>query len=108
MLITKTHITDKLSAAINISYLKVTNESHLHNVPAGSQSHFNVTLVTNDFTNKTLMKRHKLVYSILAHELRHTIHALSLHTYTDQEWQEQQKTAPASPDCLGGKGQKLK
>ncbi|MDP0588394.1 MAG: BolA/IbaG family iron-sulfur metabolism protein [Candidatus Endonucleobacter bathymodioli] len=104
MLDIQTHIIDKLSTTINITHIKVTDESHQHNVPTGSQSHFNVVLVSNDFTNKTLVKRHQLVYSILAHELRHTIHALSLHTYTEQEWQEQQKTAPQSPDCLGGKG----
>ena len=100
----KTHISDKLNKAIQLSHIEVINESHLHNVPPGSQSHFKVVLVSDDFAGKMPVKRHQLVYGILADELRHSVHALALHTYTEKEWQERQSTAPATPDCRGGKG----
>lgn len=99
-----TQINEKLTLAMSINTIEVTNESHLHNVPPGSESHFKVVLVSNDFAGKTPVKRHQLVYGILESELRHSIHALALHTYTEQEWQKRQKLAPTTPDCLGGKG----
>ncbi len=98
----KEHISRKLQSAIKLSYLEVINESHLHNVPPGSESHFKVILVSNDFTGKMPVKRHQMVYGILAEELRQDIHALALHTYTDNEWHARQKEAPATPDCAGG------
>ena len=35
-------------------------------------------------------------------ELKNKIHALALHTYTEDEWKEINGSAPMSPPCLGG------
>lgn len=94
-------ITEKLQGQFEPSYLLVENESHNHNVPAGSESHFKVTLVTAQFEGKRLIQRHRAVNSCLAQELANDIHALALHTYSPAEWQDI-AVAPASPDCLGG------
>lgn len=67
-------------------FLEVNNESHKHNVPPGSESHFKVTVVSNAFQGKMLIKRHRMVNDILADELAQSIHALSLHTMTIEEW----------------------
>jgi BolA protein len=91
----------KLSAAINVSHLEVENESHNHSVPPGSESHFKVTLVSDDFNAVRSVARHQQVYKILAEELANGVHALALHTYTSVEWQAKSK-APDSPDCKGG------
>ena len=98
----QSEIKRKLAAGINIQHLEVDNESNQHNVPPGSESHFKATIVSNDFTDKKLLDRHRLVNEILKQELKENIHALALHTYTLNEWKESNSNAPTSPPCLGG------
>ena len=83
-------------------HLEVVNESHQHNVPKDSESHFKVTVVSDAFTNKMLINRHRMVNQILEHELANSIHALALHTKTPDEWFEQGGHVPPSPLCHGG------
>jgi len=95
-------IETKLANGINAQHLTVENESHNHNVPEGSESHFKVVLVSADFDGKALLARHRIINKILEEELQGKIHALALHTYTESEWQDAYGTAPMSPPCLGG------
>ena len=97
----KRQIEDKLSAQYLPEHLEVINESHQHNVPEGSESHFKVILVSKAFDGKNLVSRHRMVYQTLADELESRVHALALHTYTPADWRE--TAAPDSPKCLGGK-----
>lgn len=83
-------------------FLEVINESHRHNVPEGSESHFKVTIVSNEFDGKMLLARHRMVNNILTEELAHSVHALVLHTMTMEEWFEKSGTPHISPPCLGG------
>ena len=97
-------ITEKLKASLDPSHLYVENESNNHNVPPGSESHFKVTVVSEQFEGKRLIQRHRAVNACLSEELANDIHALAIHTYTAAEWQEQ-GVSPASPDCMGGSKQ---
>ncbi|MCB1773841.1 MAG: BolA/IbaG family iron-sulfur metabolism protein [Gammaproteobacteria bacterium] len=83
-------------------HLEVDDESHMHSVPAGSESHFRVVLVSDSFAGKPLLQRHRAVNGVLAEQLQGGIHALALHTMTPDEWFEKGGTAPASPPCEGG------
>ncbi|MDH3325266.1 MAG: BolA/IbaG family iron-sulfur metabolism protein [Gammaproteobacteria bacterium] len=94
-------IETKLQAGLFPEVCNVINESHMHNVPAGSESHFKVTLVSDAFNGKMLVARHKMIYKLLDDELKNDIHALALHTYTKNEWDARQ-SSPDSPPCLGG------
>lgn len=94
----------KLQGAFRPNHLAVANESHMHNVPPGSESHFNVVLVCDGFEGMRKVARHQQVYKVLAEHLSGGVHALALHTYTPVEWQARQQQAPASPDCKGGSG----
>lgn len=98
----KVTIEEKLAAQLNLEHLEVLNESSNHNVPAGSESHFKVVLVADNFQDKPLIQRHRLVNKILADELAASIHALSIHAYTETEWQKRHGDVPMSPPCLGG------
>jgi len=100
----KENIENKLAGAIGLLHMEVINESHMHNVPPDSETHFKVVLVSNDFNDRRSVARHQLVYSILSEELAGPVHALALHTYTEPEWREQTHGAPMSPPCLGGSG----
>lgn len=83
-------------------FLEVENESHLHSVPANSETHFRVVLVSEAFVDCTRVARHQQVYKALHAQLQGPVHALALHTYSPTEWRDRQEEAPDSPDCLGG------
>lgn len=89
-------------------FLEVINESHNHNVPPGSESHFKVIVVTNAFQRKMLVTRHRIVNDILADELAHSIHALALYTMTMEEWLKKGENSNVSPPCLGGSASESK
>ena len=97
----QTEIENLLKSALSPRHLDVENESHQHNVPAGSESHFKVVIVSDAFIDKRLVARHQLVYKALGDVVKNKIHALALHTYTADEWSERQ-AAPESPLCHGG------
>lgn len=81
-------------------HLELANESHMHSVPPGSESHFRLVLVSPAFAGQRPVARHQAVYAALG-PLMQEIHALALHTFTPEEWQAS-GMAPASPACLGG------
>jgi BolA protein len=94
-------ITEKLRSELSPSVLEVENESHGHNVPKGSETHFRVVIVAPAFEGKTAVARHKLVYAALGDELRSGLHALAITARTPSEW----NAAPIpndSPLCHGG------
>ena len=94
-------ITSKLEQALSPEHLEVINESHMHNVPEGSESHFKVVVVSDAFKDKMLLARHRMVNKVLQEELEGGVHARALHTLTMAEWFEKGK-APESPPCEGG------
>jgi BolA protein len=101
MALIKSTIVKKLEEAFSPIYLDVLNESSLHNVPDGAESHFKVVIVSQCFNGQSNVKRHQSVYATLALELQSGIHALSIHTYLPIEWKEQQLVSE-SPSCLNG------
>jgi BolA protein len=92
----------KLRESLRPRELEVVNESGMHDVPPGSESHFKVTVVTEAFEGLSLVARHRAVYSALAEELAGPVHALAIHAYTPEEWEAVGRLAPASPECRGG------
>ncbi|MGI2258118.1 BolA family protein [Shewanella sp. GXUN23E] len=96
----QTSITDKLTQAFSPSFLEVLNESNRHHVPPNSETHFKVVIVSGEFEGKRLITRHRLINDLLADELAGGVHALTMHTYTDKEWQSRDG-APVSPKCKG-------
>jgi BolA protein len=92
----------KLNEAFHPSHLEVLNESHMHNVPPGSESHFKVIVVSEKFSDQSLVQRHQTINALLKEELVSAIHALSLQTLTPKEWAERNQKVESSPPCLGG------
>ena len=90
----------KLRAAFDPVYLEVVDESYRHNVPAGSESHFKVVLVSAAFDGVRKVQRHQKVYAALD-DLMQQFHALALHAFSPDEWQAEQ-AIPDSPHCRGG------
>jgi len=97
----QTTIESKVSDRLAPQQLVVENESHMHGGPA-TESHFKLTVVSDEFVDLNLVKRHQLVYGLLKEEMAGSIHALALHLYTPGEWTERHQAARQSPDCRGG------
>ena len=82
-------------------HLEVVNESGQHNVPRGSETHFKVVVVTDAFSGKPQVARHRMVYRLLGEELQGGVHALAVHAYSPEDWAAV-TGAPDSPQCRGG------
>jgi BolA protein len=95
-------IESRLGERFTPLHLEVVNESHMHSVPPGSESHFKVTLVSEAFVGRRLVERHRAVNETLADALSGPVHALALHTLTPEEWFARGGAVPDSPPCLGG------
>lgn len=101
------NITSLLTTELSPSHLVVENESSMHNVPRGSETHFKVTIVSDAFQGQKLLARHRVVNKILAPQLAGPVHALSLVLKTPQEWSKVKPGSAAlgrSPACRGGDG----
>jgi len=90
----------KLTDTFAPEYLLVENESYKHSVPEGSESHFKLAIVSDQFVGKRQVQRQQSVYAALAEALAAGVHALAMHTYSPAEWESAK--LPESPDCLGG------
>ena len=90
----------KLEAGLAPSHLEVINESYMHKVPKGAETHFKVVIVTDRFDGLSAVKRHQLVYGVLADEMKSKpgIHALAITSRTPAEWAAAPE-ANASPLC---------
>jgi len=101
----KAQIETKLQGALAPVHLEVINESHMHSVPKGAETHFKVVVVSNRFEGLPAVKRHQLVYGALSDEMRNKpgIHALAITSRTPSEW-DASPEANESPKCHGGTG----
>ena len=97
----QTAIESQLAQTFAPAHMEVINESHMHSVPPNSETHFKVVLVSELFDGLRSVQRHQKVYSVLSEFMRTGVHALALHTYTQDEWAKAAQV-PASPNCMGG------
>ncbi|XP_066467098.1 bolA-like protein 1 [Tiliqua scincoides] len=94
-------IRTKLQDALEPLHLEIINDSHMHAVPQGSETHFRVVVASRRFEGMPLIHRHRLVNDILQEELAGPVHALSIQAKTPQQW-EKNPHVVESPKCLGG------
>jgi acid stress-induced BolA-like protein IbaG/YrbA len=68
----KSYITDRLACD--------------HVEVAGDGQHFEAVIVSPEFRGKSRVQQHQVVYSALGERMREEIHALSMRTFTPEEW----------------------
>lgn len=56
---------------------------------SGDGTHFEAVIVSDAFAGKTLVQQHQIVYRALGDKMGTDIHALSLQTYTPEQWEKQ-------------------
>ena len=86
----KYKLTKLLMEQFKPSYFKVIDQSHLHarhfENTTGSGTHFDVTLVSDQFESVKKLERHRLVYATCKPLFSIGIHALALHVFDEEEW----------------------
>lgn len=79
----------KLNAGLSPEELTIEDQSSLHQGHAGArpegESHFKVTVVSKKFDGLSRLERQRMVYRLLADDLKSDIHALALTTQTPAE-----------------------
>ena len=76
-------ITTKMNAAFKPSHLEVLNESHMHaghqeKFNGAGETHFRIRIVTDAFTGKSRLERHRAITALLTEELAGELHALAI------------------------------
>ena len=62
---------------------------HLNHEQHDGGFHLEAIIVSDEFLEKSLIERHKIVYAALGDLMKHEIHAFSMKTLTIQEWKDQ-------------------
>ena len=55
----------------------------------GDGRHFEAIVISSEFAGKTMLQQHRMVYGGLGDKMDQAIHALSLKTYTPEQWENQ-------------------
>jgi acid stress-induced BolA-like protein IbaG/YrbA len=69
-------IEDSIRLGLDVIHLEVT----------GDGAHFEAVVVSPRFTGLPRVRQHQLVYAALGDRMREEIHALSMKTYSPDEW----------------------
>jgi BolA protein len=91
----KARLETALRARFQPTLLEVIDESAQHAGHAGARdggSHFRATIVSSAFEGHSLLERHRMVYEVLAAEMKQAVHALALTTSTPAEWDQRQRS----------------
>ncbi len=81
-------IKERLERELSPSHIEIIDESHLHAGHAGAASgagHFNVTIISDKFSGKSAIQRHRMVYLAVNDLMPSEIHALSINAQTPEE-----------------------
>jgi len=76
--VTAESIEHSIKASLPCTWIRVEgNDGH----------HFSAIIVSELFEGKNIVKQHQLVYQALGERMREEIHALSMKTYTPEQWE---------------------
>ncbi len=76
-MVTPESIKKSIEDGMGVTYLAV----------EGDGRHFEAVVVSEEFAGENRVQRHQRVYQALGERMREEIHALSIKTYTPQEWE---------------------
>jgi len=72
-------IEDSIRAGLECTHLEV----------SGDGAHFEAVIVSPRFSGLTRVRQHQLVFAALGDRMREEIHALSMKTFSPDEWSQQ-------------------
>mgnify|MGYP001223309374 FL=1 len=68
-----------IESNLKCNYIKVTGDDG---------THFEAVIVSDAFINQSMIKQHQQVYSALGNMMQKEIHALSIKTFTPDDWNQ--------------------
>lgn len=68
-----------IESNLKCNYVKVTGDDG---------THFEAVIVSDAFINQSMIKQHQQVYSALGNMMQKEIHALSIKTFTPDDWNQ--------------------
>ena len=80
-----------LKTSLEVEHFEVKDFTgrHLNHEQHDGGFHLESIIVSDEFLEKSLIERHKIVYAALGDLMKHEIHAFSMKTLTIQEWKDQ-------------------
>ena len=86
----KKEIKKRLEKRLDLIHFEIKDFTgrHLNHKLHEGGFHLETTIVSDNFIDKTLIERHRLVYDAMGELMKHEIHALSMKTLTKREWEE--------------------
>ncbi len=84
----KNELLKRLKDSLKIEHFEVKDFTgrHLNHKLNDGGFHLETVIVSDDFKDKSLIERHKMVYKAVGNLMKHEIHALSMKTLTIIEW----------------------
>lgn len=79
MMITPEQVKQYIAAGLSCERLDVSGDGH----------HFEAVIVSAAFEGLARVRQHQLVYQALGERMREEIHALSMKTFSPDEWKSQ-------------------
>lgn len=73
------------AVAVDVEDISYQHAGHAGVVGSEGETHFNVEVISEEFEGKSLVKRHRMIYSLLQDELQSGLHALSIVAKTPSE-----------------------
>ena len=86
----KNEIKKRLEEKLNLIHFEIKDFTgrHLNHKLHEGGFHLETTIVSDSFTDKSLIERHRIVYDAMGELMKHEIHALSMKTLTKAEWEK--------------------
>ena len=86
----KKEIKKRLDEKLDLIHFEIKDFTgrHLNHKLHEGGFHLETTIVSDSFTDKSLIERHRIVYDAMGELMKHQIHALSMKTLTKAEWEE--------------------
>ena len=85
----KKEIKKRLEQKLDLIHFEIKDFTgrHLNHKLHEGGFHLETTVVSNNFKDKSLIERHRMVYDAMGELMKHEIHALSMKTLTRIEWE---------------------
>ncbi|VAX76738.1 BolA family protein [Buchnera aphidicola] len=96
----KKNIKKKIKTSLTVFYLKIIDNSKLHQSNVKTSKHYKIIVSAYEFNNISLLQQHKKVYKIFFKDIPQKIYSIQLHTYSVTEWKKKRNQKFKSIPCI--------
>ena len=75
-MVTPEQVQHYITTGLKCDHIEVTGDGH----------HFEAVIVSPEFSGKNMVQQHQVVYRVLGDRMREEIHALSMKTFSPEDW----------------------